>query len=92
LREVLRLRSGSHENPNVTLGDTRRNDGSAEKADLRVDVVYFQRAAVLEASSQMCFSAARLSFRHGDGTAANRGANTNRSWRDVGVGVGVGYG
>jgi hypothetical protein len=44
------------------------------------------------ATSQMCFSAARLSFRHGDGTAADGRANTNRSWRDLGVSVGIGYG
>jgi hypothetical protein len=92
LREVLRLRTGSHENPNVTLGDPRRNDSSAEKADLRVDVVYFQRGAVLEAASQMCFSAARLQFGHKDSTAADRGANTIRSWCNVGVSVGVGIG
>jgi hypothetical protein len=90
LREVLRLRSKPYENPNLALGNTRRNDGSAEKVDLRVDVVCFQRGAVLEAASQMCFSAARLPFGHKDSTAVDRGANTNRSWRNVGVGVGVG--
>jgi hypothetical protein len=88
----MRLRSEPCENLNLALGNTRRNDCSAEEADLRVDVVCVQRGAVLEAASQMCFSAARLQFGHKDSTAADRGANTIRSWCNVGVSVGVGIG